>query len=161
MADTWASEAATQLRERLERKNQQEALVRHQREVREKEAPLLWAEIRRLVKENCADLNREMGSNIADFQITQSSKMHVRMQLPDSGLRELTATFEAGVTTRAIYWEISRSDAKDPPPCECDLGLRDDKAVFLSKTTVVEETTMTEETPNSIATKMLDALIAQ
>lgn len=154
MADTWASEAARQLKERLERKNQKEALIRHEKEVREKEAPLLWGEIRRLVKENCAELNREMAANIADFQITQSSKMCVRVQVPDSGMRELNASFEAGVTTQAITWEISRSDATDPPPGEYDLGIKDGKAVFLSKPA------MTAETPDSIAKKMLDTLIA-
>jgi hypothetical protein len=159
MSESWASEAARQLRERVERKNQQEALIRHEKEVREKEAPLLWGEIRRLVKENCANLNREMRSDIADFQITQSSKMHVLMQIPDSGLRELIAYFEAGVTTRAITWEISRSDATDPPPCECDLGIKDGKAVFLSKPATPEDPPV-EETPESIAKKMLDALIA-
>ena len=85
--------------------------------------------------------------------------MHVLMQIPDSGLRELIANFEAGVTTRAITWEISRSDATDPPPCECDLGIKDGKAVFLSKPATPEEPPV-EETPESIAKRMLDALIA-
>jgi len=151
--EDWGSRAAKRFRQQLDSHNQSKAALVQEDTIRQEQGPRLWAKVRESVKSLCDRFNTEFGSGIARFMVTPNTELHVQLTVPTGGTRELMARFKVTSADDALVWKTTGNKVDGEYGGEYALDIQQQgKVVFRG---------MIVETPEFIAEKMLDALLAE
>lgn len=103
MADkSWAEETAEKIKfqgTKTDKVVAEDRLIRAQ-------APTVWAELRKWLKENCEDLNKYTGTNTLTFEVAPSTEATIR-RLNDEGKVRATLTVEFDLDARRIRYDCT------------------------------------------------------
>lgn len=77
----WADAAAAKLRDKEEGQRIKDAKFVEEQRIKKARGTPLWHEVRKLVKQNCEDINRNMGRVVLTFEVVPNSEISIRADI--------------------------------------------------------------------------------
>jgi hypothetical protein len=148
----WSRGAANKLRERVQREDNESAILVEKRKLLDEQGPGLWQQICEDVKKLCKELNADYGQDIA--VVEACSVRDLKVELRHAGnMSELKANFTTSTSPDALKWSYAGPAAR--------MGRGGQYSLYVDAGRVSFQNSVKASTPESIAKEMLDGLLQE